>query len=496
MTEEITQDTAPQSGISWKQGLLIAMGVPILIVPSIADLSIELWAMSILIWVLSVISGFFLNLNLGEMCATFRTSGIAGSIQYIYTDDEKYKNSKINKGRLIGAIGAWSYFMAWVTVIPIFTIIAAEYLISNFSVFDGMSYWTKIGFYALVGILMYAFIIFTGRNGLESGAKVQLIFAIFTIVPIVVISLAPLLTGDFHMNIITGEFTPDGWKWDGDGILMVLGCLTIAQWSAVGWETAAAYGPSYKEPAKDVPKALMSCGIACLVLYFLIAFCIYGALGIVGIEANGSNSLIAVAENSFGQLAGTVSCILLIVGMVMIVQTAFLGASQTIKSMADDGNFPAALRKTNSKGVPIAAMYAEVFISIVLIVSGVTASQILAVCGFSYALCHMMCQLAFLKSRKDPRFAGVERVYKVPQFLYYASYAVIVFEILLMIGIVYYIYEVYGLLYATFGPLFILLFVPVWYYIQMNNHAKHPEIPCGVNFPDSDGTDKNNSASR
>lgn len=411
MTVENIQETPVQTnGISWKQGLLIAMGVPILIVPSIADLSMELWAMSILIWVLSVISGFFLNLNLGEMCATFRTSGIAGSIQYIYTDDEKYKNQKLNKGRLIGALGAWSYFMAWVTVIPIFTIMAAEYLISNFDVFDGMGHWTKIGFYALVGLIMYAVIIISGRNGLESGAKVQLIFAIFTIVPIVVISLAPLLTGDFHLSTVTGEFTPDGWKWDGDGILMVLGCLTIAQWSAVGWETAAAYGPNYKDPAHDVPKALMSCGLLCLVLYFLISFCIYGALGIAGIEANGVNSLIAVAENSWGKLAGSISCILLIVGMVMIVQTAFLGASQTIKSMADDGNFPAMLRKTNEKGVPIIAMYAEVFISLVLIVSGVSSSQILGVCGFSYCLCHMMCQMAFIKSRKDPRFSLSWRV--------------------------------------------------------------------------------------
>jgi hypothetical protein len=90
----------------------------------------------------------------------------------------------------------------------------------------------------------------------------------------------------------------------------------------------------------------------------------------------------------------------------------------------------------------------------------------------------------------------VERVYKVSNFLYCCSYAVIIFEILLMIGIVYYIYEVYGQLYATFGPLFILLFVPVWYYIQVNNPANHPDIPCGVNFTDSEGTDKIHSASR
>lgn len=56
-------DTLVRS-IDWKQGLIIAMGIPILIVPSLADLSETLWAMSIVLWVLSVLSGFLLNIPL------------------------------------------------------------------------------------------------------------------------------------------------------------------------------------------------------------------------------------------------------------------------------------------------------------------------------------------------------------------------------------------------------------------------------------------------
>ena len=66
-------DNETQSGagqlartLTWKQGLIVAMGVPILIMPSIADMSGPLWGMSIAIWVLSVISGFFINLPIGN----------------------------------------------------------------------------------------------------------------------------------------------------------------------------------------------------------------------------------------------------------------------------------------------------------------------------------------------------------------------------------------------------------------------------------------------
>ncbi len=488
MTEENATQPSANQGISWKQGLLIAMGVPILIVPSLADISYTLYAMSILIWVISVVSGFFLNLNLGEMCATFRTPGIAGSIQYMFTDDEKYKGKKINTGRLLSAVGAWCYFNPWITVVPIFTIMAAEYiftLVPDF--FGGIDYWTKIGFYLLIGLAMYAFIIFSGRKGLEGGAKVQLILTIFTIVPIVVICIAPLVMGHFHLDYVVNEMTPPGWAWDGNGILMILGCLTVAQWSAVGWETAAAYGAEYKDPSHDVPKALMSCGLACLALYFLIGFCMYGTLGgdyiYNSVDAGTSTYILKpIADMCFGTYGGIIAVICLIIGMVMVVQTAFLGASMTIKAMAEEGSLPYLFADTNEYGVPMKAMYFEAFIGVVLIISGATASQILAVCAFSYCVCHAMCQLAFIKSRRDPRFKDVERVYKVPTALYYSSFVVIGFEIALMIGIMYYLYMIYDITYALMGPLFAVLYIPCWMIFQWWNSKHHPELPCGMDF--------------
>ena len=209
--------------IDWKQGLIIAMGIPILIVPSLCDLSLNLWAMSILIWVFSVLSGFLLNLPLGEMCATFGVAGIGGSIQHVYRDDDKYKNKKINMGRVIGSLGAWAYFATWVPVIPIFTIMTGVYINDYFDLgFDGM---TGTLFYLAIGALIYGFIIVSGRKGLEGGAKVQLILAIITIIPILIICLVPLFNGNFNLDTITSEMVPtskswsgSSWIWDGAAV--------------------------------------------------------------------------------------------------------------------------------------------------------------------------------------------------------------------------------------------------------------------------------------
>lgn len=487
MSDEVKAAAAPVSNdtlvrsIDWKQGLIIAMGIPILIVPSLCDLSVNLWAMSIAIWVLSVLSGFLLNIPLGEMCATFGVAGIGGSIQHIFRDDEKYKGRKVNYGRMVGSLGAWAYFATWVPVIPIFTIMTGVYINDYFEL--GFSGSSNTLFYLLLGVLIYGFIIITGRKGLEGGAKAQLILAAITIVPILIIVMVPLFTGDFHMNNITDEVVPAGWKWDGNAILMILGCFTVAQWSAVGWESAATYGAEYKEPSKDVPKALMSCGLLCLFMYFVIAFCMYGALGISGINAAGAATLIPIAESDFGNIGGAVAVVLLIAGMVMIIQTAFLGTARTIQIMAKDGNFPYMFSKTNIYGVPMYAMFFEAAIGFIIILAGITASQILAVSALGFAIALGMCMLAFIKSRRDPRFKDVERVYRAPKWALPGAYFMCIFEFFFMIpGLLYYVYDSMGFGYVIIGICATLLYVPCWIVIQWWNTQKHPNMNTGVMF--------------
>lgn len=473
-------DTLVRS-IDWKQGLIIAMGIPILIVPSLADLSETLWAMSIAIWVLSVLSGFLLNIPLGELCATFGVAGIGGSIQYVFKDDEKYKSSRINWGRLIGSLGAWAYFDTWVPVIPIFTIMTGVYINDYFELgFDGV---TNTIFYLVLGIIIYGFIIFSGRKGLEGGAKAQLVLAAITIVPILIICIAPIFTGDFHLDYIKDEAVPDGWKWDGNDILMILGCFTVAQWSAVGWESAATYGAEYKNPSTDVPKALISCGLMCLAMYFIIAFCMYGTLGYSEIHEAGAATLIPVAKYGFGETGGAVAVVLLIAGMVMIIQTAFLGTARTIQVMAREGNFPYVFSHTNIYGVPMYAMYFECAIGFIVILAQITSSQILAVSALGFAIALAMCMMAFIKSRRDPRFKDVERVYRAPRWALPGAWFMCIFEIFFMIpGLLYYVYKYMGFGYDIVGIAVTFLYVPCWIFIQWWNTQAHQKMETGVKF--------------
>ena len=169
--------------------------------------------------------------------------------------------------------------------------------------------------------------------------------------------------------------------------------------------------------------------------------------------------------------------------MVMIIQTAFLGTARTIQIMAKDGNFPYMFSKTNIYGVPMYAMFFEAAIGFIIILAGITASQILAVSALGFAIALGMCMLAFIKSRRDPRFKDVERVYRAPKWALPGAYFMCIFEFFFMIpGLLYYVYDSMGFGYVIIGICATLLYVPCWIVIQWWNTQKHPNMNTGVMF--------------
>lgn len=112
--------------IDWKQGLAIAIGVPLLILPSIGYTASYLWVAAIILWGLSVFQGFMQNLAYGELATAFpKASGLPGFAQQVFAGK---KNVKYDRGKLIGGFSAWSYWFAWNPVLAIYSLLVGSYL--------------------------------------------------------------------------------------------------------------------------------------------------------------------------------------------------------------------------------------------------------------------------------------------------------------------------------------------------------------------------------
>jgi amino acid transporter len=449
--------------IDWKQGLAIALGVPLLILPSLGYLPIYVSAAAILIWGLSVLQGFFQNTAYAELATTFpKASGLPGFAQHVFRT-ENYEG-KYDKGKLIGGFTAWSYWFAWNPVLAIFSILVGSYLYGLFPTLAETFTEYQLGLFS--GLVIFTGLSVVNWFGLKDGAILSYILAAVSLIPLAILTIAPFATGHVDMVNITGNWLPADWSWDMHHILILFGIFAIAQWSACGWETAAIYGPEYKKPSRDVPKALYACGIICFFSYVLVEAAVIGVLGVDGVLEEPISPLIPVAEAVFGQAGTVITIIMLIAAMILIIQTAYLGSSRAMHSMAEEGNLPKVFGHTNRQGTPFVAMFVTAVFNMALISMG-SIPAILAAAAIGYTVANGISLFAYVKAKKDPALANLERPFKAPKGWKTVALAFGLFNLpLCVVGVVYLNSLEIGWTSTWLGFIVLALFIPIWLFTQ------------------------------
>ena len=462
MNNENSENRGLQRTIDWKQGLAIALGVPVLILPSIGYFASYVWAFAILIWALSVFQGFMQNFAYGELATMFpKASGLPGYAQSVF--GAKRGSKQYDKGKLLGGFSAWSYWFAWNPVLAIFSILIGSYLKGLVPAFAGVP---DLILYLASGATVFSFLILVNYRGLSGGATLGYILAVLSLAPLIIISIAPFATGQLEISNITGAWLPTDWSWDVQHILILLGLFAMAQWSACAWETAAIYGPEYKDPKSDVPKALFICGSICLVTFILVQAACTGALGIEGILAEPISPMLPLAQMTLGPIGGALTILMLVAAMILIIQTAFLGASRAMYSMAEEGNLPGFFGKMNPHGTPVNAMLVIALLNMGFIFLE-TPAAILAASAIGYVCANGISLLAYVKAKTDPKFSDLERPFKAPGGWKYVALFFGLFNLpLCLIGIIYLNSLEVGWTSTIVGFVVLALYIPLWIYSQ------------------------------
>ncbi|WP_019971756.1 APC family permease [Mycobacterium sp. 141] len=449
--------------IDWKQGLAIALGVPLLILPSLGYLPSYVAAAAILVWGLSILQTFFQNTAYAELATTFpEASGLPGFVQQVFRT-ENYKG-KYDKGKLLGGSCAWFYALAWSSVLSIFSILVGGYLEG---LFPGLAaHFSEYQLGLISGVVIFTLLSVVNWFGLKDGAILGYILAAVSLIPLAVLTVAPFATGHVDMANITDNWMPADWSWNSHHILILFGLFAIALWSTGGWETAAIYAPEYKKPGKDVPKALYTCGVICFFSFVLVQAVVIGVLGVDGVQAEPISPLVPVAHSVFGDAGTTVTIIMLIAAMILIIQTAYLGSARALHSMAEEGNLPRVLGHTNRRGTPFVAMFAAAAFNLALLFIG-SIPAILAASAIGYTCANGIGLFAYFKAKTNPAFANLERPFKAPRGWKWVALGFGLFNVpLCVIGVVYLNSLEIGWTSTLLGFVVLAVFIPIWLYTQ------------------------------
>ncbi|HTT01678.1 MAG TPA: APC family permease [Steroidobacteraceae bacterium] len=398
-----------ERGIDWTGAFWVASGVPPLVLFSIGAVASIVGHLSWVIWSASIAMGFVQSFTYAEIAGLFpdKSGGasVYGAIAWV-----RYS-------KLVAPISVWCNWFAWSPVQAIGSGLAAGYILNGLFAPDAhINTWQltlldlsaiKVGltlrinavFVLGAAILLAVKLIQDG--GILRSANTTKILGISAMIPLILIGVMPLLTGD----VVAANFFPlvplvhdasgvvHNGTWNLAGWTVIAGGMFLAAWSTYGFETAVCYTGEFKDPKTDTFKAIFYSGLLCVVVYTLVPFAFQGFLGLGEIvkapvlDAHGNvlapavyNGILAPDIYSgmgvarvmarmvhLGAIGGAFLIVMLILALVLSLMTSMAGSSRTLYQASVDGWVPKYLSKLNHHGAPTNAMLTNLGFNLVLL---------------------------------------------------------------------------------------------------------------------------------
>jgi amino acid transporter len=493
-----------ERGIDWTGAFWVASGVPPLVLFSIGAVAATVGKLSWIVWTLSIALGFIQSFTYAEIAGLFPDkaggTSIYGAIGWV-----RY-------GKLIAPISVWCNWFAWSPVQATGSALAAGYILNGIFAPDAaVNTWhltlldlssiktgltLRINAVFILGAVILLAVKAIQDGGILRSANTTKIIGISAMIPLILIGVVPLLTGD----IVKANFFPlaplahdaagrvaDG-TWNLAGITVFAAGMFLAAWSTYGFETAVCYTGEFKNPKTDTFKAIFYSGLLCVVVYTLVPFAFQGFLGLGSllqpalIDAAGVITTPAVYGGMLapdiysgmgvsavmakmvhaGQIGGVVVVVMLILALVLSLMTSMAGSSRTLYQASVDGWLPRYLAKVNAHGAPTNAMLTNLVFNLVLLLLS-DSVFIIGAANIGYLIFNFLNLNAGWIHRCDrPR---QERPWRAPTGILAAG-AILSYVNLAFMG---FGADVYGAGTLTTGLVFAALIVPVFifrHYVQ------------------------------
>jgi len=424
-----------QRGISWTGAFWIASGVPALVLFTIGTIAATVGTASWLVWTVSILFGFIQAFSYAEIAGLFPDKSGGASV-YGAVAWARYS-------KLFAPVSVWCNWLAWSPVLAIGSGLAAGFSLSIlFGADASINTWQitlvdlsllkagltlRINATAIIGaaFLLIAFAI--QHRGISSTARTQVVLGVVALLPLMLIGIVPLLTGDLPRHNIWPVMPlshdaaghPVNGHWDAMGISIFMGGLFVAAWSTYGFETAVCYTREFRDPAKDTFKAILSSGLLCIVVFTLVPISFQGVLGLEGMLAPGIASNMGVGQAMAGMIhagpvIGNVIVVMMILALLLAIIMSMAGSSRTLYQASTDGWLPKYLGRVNHAGAPTAAMWTDLGFNLILL----SMSDYVFVLGVSN-VCYILFNFLNLNSAWIHRMdrPAWERPYRAPNML-------------------------------------------------------------------------------
>lgn len=488
-----------QRKIDWTGAFWVASGVPALVLFSIGAIAATVGKPSWLVWALSIGFGFLQAFTYAEIAGLFphKSGGasVYGAVAWV-----RYS-------KFIAPISVWCNWFAWSPVLAIGSGLAGGYILGALFPADAaINTWQitlmDLGFIKqglllrinstfVLGTVILLGVFAVQHGGILRSARTTMILGVTALIPLMLIALVPLLTGDHpsdHFSPLvpiardaTGHVI-DG-EWNMAGITLMAGGLFIAAWSTYGFETAVCYTREFRDPKRDTFKAILFSGLLCIVVFTLVPLAFQGHMGLgkivteAVVDEAGVITTPAVYDGMLspdiysgmgvanamshmvggGELVANILVVMLVLAVLLSIMTSMSGSSRTLYQASADGWLPRYLSHVNEHGAPTRAMWTDLCFNLVLLLLS-DYVFVLAASNVGYIIFNFLNLNAGWIHRMDrPHW---DRPFRAPTVIL-AIGAALSFVNLILMGLG---ADIYGAGTLTAGLVFAGLIIPVFLY--------------------------------
>ena len=315
-------------------------------------------------------------------------------------------------GKKIGYLTGWMQtVLFYPAMIAALSVICAQ----QFELFTGNPAITPA-----VTIAIVIIIIILNALGSGVGGAVQVISTICKLIPLILLMIFGFIKGSGENPI----FSP----MVGEGVSAgnALSSLLLAVLFAFeGWTNVGAIAGEMKNPAKDLPLAIVGGVSAIMAVYFVINLAYLWVLPASTLAATPTPAA-DVATAIFGEVGGKIIAVGIMISVFGACNGFVLSGSRVAYSLAAEGTLPASqvFSKLNAAKSPMNSIILVGAIGCIYSLTG-QFNSLTDVAVFSCWIFYTLTFVAVIKLRKEAKWANVERIYKVPLYPIIPAIAII-----------------------------------------------------------------------
>jgi len=301
----------------------------------------------------------------------------------------------------LGFLSGWiSFIVGFSAPLAAVAIGMSEYLMEAFPslIINELLFGISGKLFIKKGIAVFVIVVFTllHLQGLKSGTKIHNLLTLLKVLLILglIILGFSLGNGSFAHFEQPGNtvFNLKGMKDVGLSVVWIMFAYT-------GWNAAAYISAEVKNPAKNLPRALLIGTGVVILLYVLLNVIFIYALPPTDMEGVISIGGLAV-KALFGSVYGQVFSLIIAIILISTISSLIIIGPRVYYAMAQNGHFFKFAARVNKKGVPAFSIVVQGIVAIIIALLG-AFDQILTYMGLTLSIFPILAVLGVFKLRKQ-----------------------------------------------------------------------------------------------